>query len=162
MTQLGEGWSKSRSALLVIAASALLMVQSSSAWGRDSSPGLYDLTGWNGAYADTGMPDSAGGTGVSIDVDGQVGYPLYVRGPQASCRPGPHWSAQSYVETGTLPPGIAMNYQGEPGTLGGIPTERGHWIVRMRISNIQCNGYNYRGFNQEVRFHITGSGQVIQ
>jgi len=49
------------------------------------------------------------------------------------------------------------------GDITGIPTARGHWIVTVSISNIQCNGliYGTLAFQQQLRFHITGSGEVI-
>lgn len=112
--------------------------------GGESAPGLYNLEGW-GYWAG--------------DVNGQVGYPLGVGGPTASCRPSGTWSLNTSVVSGALPPGLSI---GDGGAIGGIPTERGHWIVRLRAYNIQCNGTGYDGFEQELRFHITGSGQVIQ
>lgn len=129
------------------------------AHGADAS-GLWNW-GWNGVDVSF-PPDASVGTAASIDVDGQVGYPLYVSAPTARCRPGPGWSGQSYVETGSLPPGVNLNHEGKIDVIGGIPTERGHWIVGLRMANIQCNGSYFKDFTQQIRFHITGSGQVVQ
>ena len=79
-----------------------------------------------------------------------------------------------------------MAYNGD---ISGIPTERGHWIVVMKLANITMNGHRYtvsgapdvlvtdQGWqNQDdcvensqgycslttIRFHITGSGEVTQ
>jgi hypothetical protein len=73
------------------------------------------------------------------------------------------------------------------GDISGIPTERGHWIVTLKIANIRCNGHRFtmsgapdvlvenQGWkNQDdciengqsyctlttIRFHITGTGIV--
>jgi hypothetical protein len=108
------------------------------------SPGWYGITaGWN--------------NGVS-DIDGQVGYSLYVSNPRGRCETSGQWTCSAEIVSGSLPPGLQLN--DAPYTITGIPTERGHWIVQMKISNIMCNGSYYQDFNQELRFHITGSGRV--
>ena len=121
------------------------------------------------------------------DVNGEVGHPISVYGPRGGgdCRGG--WNAFTGLHSGRLPPGLSVD---DSGDITGIPTERGHWIVTMRISNIQCNGHRYllsgvpdvvvtqdgywgnveeckeNGNNfcslSTIRFHITGSGRVIQ
>lgn len=93
------------------------------------------------------------------DIDGQIGYPLYVSPPGAFCRPSLKWTSNTSIVSGTLPPGIAFK-EGSGSALSGTPTERGHWIVKLRLSNIQCEGSYYKDFEQELRFHITGSGKV--
>lgn len=36
----------------------------------------------------------------------------------------------------------------------GIPAKRGHWIVKIELYNILCNGITYLTLQQELRFHI--------
>ena len=117
--------------------------------------GLSSLTGWNGAYYDNAGHASA------IDINGEIGHPLFVKGSTANCTPG-DWTANNSVVSGSLPPGVVLGYQGEHGGIGGIPTRRGHFIVTMAKKDISCNGKSYLGFTQELRFHITGSGEVVQ
>jgi len=67
-----------------------------------------------------------------------------------------------YVASGSLPPGLVMNSNG---SINGIPTQRGHWIVRMQVANATCGGQafpNMTAWYSDIRFHITGSGQVVQ
>jgi hypothetical protein len=114
-------------------------------------PGFYGVDhGWNGG---------------SGEINGEVGHPLYVASPTAGCvNPGTggawgNWSSTSGIDQGTLPPGISM----DGANIKGIPTERGHWIVTLRMSNITCNDkqYDQNAFTQQLIFHITGTGQVI-
>jgi hypothetical protein len=105
-------------------------------------PGWYGITeGWNNWNS---------------DIDGQVGYKMYITGPRGRCLPSRSWSANTSIISGKIPPGLYF----ENDNITGIPTERGHWIVRLRLSNIQCGGNYYKDFEQELRFHITGSGRV--
>jgi len=81
-----------------------------------------------------------------------------------------------------------MKEQGDKhGDISGIPTERGTWIVTLKLANLTCNGHRFtmqgapdvfvenQGWkNQDdcvedgqgycklttIRFHITGSGTV--
>lgn len=92
------------------------------------------------------------------DIDGQVGYPLYVSSPGAWCRPSLKWTTNASIVSGTLPPGVTLN-DGDF-TMSGTPKERGHWTVKLRLSNIRCEGSYYKDFEQELRFHITGTGIV--
>lgn len=99
------------------------------------------------------------------------------------------WAASDVgIASGELPPGLTMQNDGD---ISGIPTERGHWIVTMKFSNPICNdnGHRYtvsgapdvlvqnQGWKNPdecvengdlycslttIRFHITGSGHVIQ
>ena len=109
-------------------------------------PGWYGVsTGWNDGKS---------------DIDGQIGYPLSVSGPRGRCVPSRVWAAVINVVSGTFPPGITLN--AAPWTISGTPTDqaRGHWIVKLRLSDIECGGAHYADFEQELRFHITGSGKV--
>lgn len=109
-----------------------------------TKPGWYGISqGWNNW---------------STNVDGQVGYQLFVSGPTGRCEPSKSWTASSSVVSGTLPPGLTLN--SAPFTITGIPRERGHWIVKLRMSNIECGGLYYKDFEQELNFHITGTGKV--
>jgi hypothetical protein len=119
----------------------------------------------------------------SGDVNGEVGHPLNVNGPRGSddCS-----SASINIASGQLPPGLSM---GRNGDISGIPTQRGHWIVTMKIENLMCNGHHFtlsgapdvlvenQGWTNQyeciedgqgycklttIRFHVTGSGQVVQ
>ena len=106
-------------------------------------PGFYGFTSYWNNY--------------NGDINGEVGHQLYVSNPKAICEPGT-WTGNPSIISGTLPPGLILN--SAPWTITGIPTERGHWIVRMKLSNVTCNSSNYDGFEQELRFHITGTGKV--
>jgi hypothetical protein len=98
------------------------------------------------------------------DVDGEVGHRLSLGYPTLLCLPARQWSGSARVVSGQLPPGIHLN----PGTLevSGIPLERGHWIVRLHLYDIGCSGNTYQLKDYlspvEVRFHISGTGRVIQ
>ena len=128
------------------------------------APGFTNIKGWN--YQPTWYNGTTGveGTATAIDIDGQIGYPLTVGYPSASCitangQTGT-WNLSASVTSGALPPGLSLdtsNYQ-----ITGIPTARGHWIVEMNSGGLTCNGQSYMGFTQELRFHIKGSGEVVQ
>ena len=109
------------------------------------SPGLYGLNGWNNTKSDT-------------DINGEVGHPLAVDYPRADCVPSGHWSFDQRV-SGTFPPGMSLD--SSTGGISGLPTERGHWIVKMELYNLLCGGSSYEGFTQTLRFHISGSGKVV-
>lgn len=105
-------------------------------------PGWYGIsTGWNNWIS---------------DIDGQVGYKLYASSPRGRCAPSGSWTGATSIVSGNLPPGLYF----ESHNITGIPTERGHWIVKLKLSSIQCNGSYYKDFEQELRFHITGTGKV--
>lgn len=118
---------------------------SSIVWAKE--PGLYNFTGWN---------DATWG----IDINGEVGYPVYVGNPKAECYPSGKWTLNTRVASGSLPPGLTLG--SAPFSITGIPTERGHWIVKLETYDVRCEGGSYKGFEQELRFHITGSGKVVQ
>ena len=107
-------------------------------------PGLYGLTGWNYWTA---------------DINGEVGHRLFVQGPTARCEPSRKWDTQYRVLSGKLPPGMDILNSLD---IVGIPEDRGHWIVRLQIYDVECGGNYYQGFDQELRFHITGSGRVTR
>lgn len=125
------------------------------AWAAQSQPGLYRLKGWGGASQYQGTTDER-------DVNGEVGHTVYVHTPTGDCRPGGNWNGEHQILSGTLPPGLSFGVGSRTHSIGGIPEERGHWIVRLAFTNIDCNGQTYRGFEQVIRFHITGSGRVVQ
>ena len=118
-----------------------------------------NIQGWN--YAPVFFSGVSGQEGdvSGVDIDGEVGHPLYVNGPQALCEPSRKWTLSVKIEKGELPPGMAFD---EHFGITGIPTERGHWIVTIRAYDFVCEGTTYMGFTQQVRFHITGSGKVIE
>lgn len=106
--------------------------------------------------------EGLGGKAEDIDIDGEVGHPLSVYGPTANCSTG-SWTVNISVASGTLPPGLAVSKESSTfGWIMGIPTERGHWIVTMDVSDNACGGESYEGFTQQLRFHITGTGKVIE
>ena len=148
---------------IVISGIIIGMSGAGAAYGRDSqkAPGLYQVYGWsNGgnSYEFAWVPGATQNVANDIDVNGELGHPLYVSGPTANCAPG-QWSGPERILTGRFPAGVSMKGNGD---LTGIPTERGHFIVTLVTDQITCNGSNYPGFRQEVRFHITGSGEVVQ
>jgi hypothetical protein len=116
-------------------------------------PGLYNLKGW--AYKPY---HSYNNEAEDADIDGKVGYPLTVGNPTARVVPrAAGWNFDQEVVSGALPPGLAF---GNIGQIEGIPTQRGHWIVRLRAYNLSSGGQTYGDFQQNLRFHITGSGDV--
>jgi hypothetical protein len=121
-------------------------------------PGLYDLTGWGGnsvSYDSQRRADVA-----ALDINGEVGHPIYQSGPVARCVPGPNWSNSQRIVSGSLPPGV--DFEVSTKAIQGIPTERGHWIVKVELYAIRCNyDTSIVGFTQELRFHITGTGKVV-
>lgn len=117
-------------------------------------PELRNLTGW------AGKPyHSYNNKAEDADIDGEVGHPLSVSHPRMKCVGGDGWSGESKVVSGTLPPGLTLHSSDD---IDGIPTERGHWVVRLREYNLTCGGNDFGDFEQELRFHISGSGKVIQ
>lgn len=125
-------------------------------------PGLYDLRGWN-SYCDEWSCDYVyNGRASDKDINGEVGHPMTVDGVRANCVPGGDWYTSPYAASGSLPPGLSLGYNGSASRIGGIPTQRGHWIVTMNSGTITCDGLTYKGFEQVLRFHITGSGVVVQ
>ena len=129
--------------------------------------GFYEgLQAWGGTgnnwTSSSTHPERYRGPG--IDISGEVGYRLKVSGPRGDCRPAPgQWSANYEIVSGTLPPGLSVDDSDL--SITGIPTERGNWIVTIRITNIVCDGQPVNDVpydTEEIRFHIAGTGKVIQ
>ena len=116
-------------------------------------PGLYGLTGWNGAWMNPST-DVAN----PIEIDGKVGYKLELAGPTANCvSPSKKWTSYTRIISGEFPPGI---YIEEGTSIRGTPEKRGHYIAVVEKYGIRCNDLDYGSMKQELRFHITGSGIV--
>jgi hypothetical protein len=146
-TAISERGAKTIMALAAVATTGFLLAcvnPPQRDWKETAAPGLYGLELW-------GPPD----------IKGEVGYPLFVNGPRAWCLPTRRFSGSVEIVSGRLPPGLNIDY-GEGLHIRGIPTERGHWIVRIRYYDIHCNDKVYTGDTAELRFHITGSGRVHQ
>ena len=129
------------------------------AFGSNAYDSSFNLRVWNNSgqfyYNNFGRRDVG-----CIDINGEVGHSLWVKGPTAVCEPDNNWGGQFSIVSGTLPPGVEMD---NAGNISGIPTERGHWIVVVTVSNIQCNGIpNNMDFTAQLCFHITGTGKVIE
>ena len=123
---------------------------------------ITNVIGWEYKGV-TYYPNQEGSVIGGTDINGEVGHPLSLHGPTAHCPPSGDWKAYGEVISGSLPPGIKFNNDtGGDWSISGIPKERGHWIVTMKVSNLQCNGESYLGFTQQLRFHITGTGKVIE
>ncbi len=125
---------------------------------------LTNVRGWNASSFYPYGAEGHEGTAADIDVNGEVGHPLYVSGPTGSCLPSHNWTLSIEAATGALPPGLEIVQVGgsDYGAIKGIPTKRGHWIVTMHAYDFTCEEKGYMGFTQQVRFHITGTGEVIQ
>lgn len=163
------------SALALTAAMAASACAGPRVWTDPGPPqgGLSRVIGWGGAIVtwDTGppytmaRPNSLVRPGSSFleaearDINGEVGHPMSVSQPTAACLPGGAWSGAPVVVSGELPRGL---YLADGGEIRGIPEGRGHWIVTLSMTNITCLGVSYGGFRQQLRFHITGTGRVMQ
>ena len=132
--------------------------------------GLSQVQGWGGAFVDIPVTgtfpnylvragENSGRVEEVKDINGQVGHPLSVSRPTAYCLPGGAWGGTPVVVSGELPRGLSLASDGE---IRGIPEERGHWIVTLAMTNLTCLGASHGRFQQQLRFHITGSGRVIQ
>ena len=112
-------------------------------------PGFYGITQyWNNGVG---------------DIDGEMGYRLFVGGPRAKCITctgcsAGSWSANSSIVSGSFPPGLSFSSSGDD--IVGIPTDRGTWVVVLKMTDVTCNGSYYKGFEQELRFHIKGTLKV--
>lgn len=94
------------------------------------------------------------------DINGEIGHRIFVKGPGAWCYDrgrSAGWNASTKIYSGQLPPGLVLNSNDD---ITGIPTDRGHWIVVLGYDYIECLGSRYRGFTQELRFHVKGTGEV--
>lgn len=94
------------------------------------------------------------------DINGEVGHRFYHAVLLMNCQPKGDWDADSYIVSGKLPDGLTFT---NSMVIEGIPQERGHWIVVLHVYNVRCNGETYPNFssNQELRFHISGTGRVF-
>jgi|GEM_PF-5266924 len=123
---------------------------------KTNKVGIYNVSGWNGANCY--FPSSALGSCTGIDIDAKVGYKLYVGGLRANCDPDNDWQTSTKIITsGSFPPGVNFT---STSIIKGIPEKRGHWIVKIKVNNLYCQDKSYFGLEQELRFHITGSGKV--
>lgn len=119
---------------------------------KKKKPGLYRLTGWNGAWLDTTT-----NVAKSITINGEVGKQLELEQPTADCvSQTKTWTSLLRIISGELPPGIYI----EGVSIRGTPENRGHYIVEIENYDIRCNNTDYGTIRQELRFHITGSGKV--
>jgi len=143
---------RAATAVMFLAAAATLgfmlaCVDAKSDWTTTAKPGIYGVQTWRAG-----------------DVDGEVGHPLYLGNPTMHCLPARQWTGNVRVVSGQLPPGITIDDRNMG--ISGIPTERGHWIVRVELYDINCNGETYQVFDHlrftDIRFHIGGSGRVVQ
>jgi len=126
---------------------------------KTKKTGFYNITGWNNSHCY--FPGKKLGSCTSRDIDGKVGYQMYVGGLRANCEPGGSWTtSKKIITSGSLPPGLS--FDGWKSIIKGIPQKRGHWIVRLKVEHLYCNDVSYYGVEQELRFHITGSGKVRQ
>ena len=96
------------------------------------------------------------------DVNGEVGHRFAHTILRADCQPRNNWTYDLDLVSGSLPPGLSFDPR-QLGDIIGIPAERGHWIAQLAISNFTCNGERWSAWDgvQEIRFHISGTGRVI-
>lgn len=143
-TRIGKGTAR----VIVLAAAAatigFLIACASTPQEQQRSPGLYNLKGWN--YWNG-------------DANGKVGHEVFISGPRALCVPSHRWSSSMQILSGSLPPGLSMD---SAYNIKGIPTRRGHWIIKLKLYDVECGGSRYEGLTQELRIHITGSGRVVE
>ena len=155
-------WRSDRGLVRVFSVGSVVVLAAglgSAGWAQ--GPVTFDYFSlWNGVQA---VPSSGVEVRVESDVNGEVGHPLVVSSPRARCQPGGGWGRVASIISGSLPPGIRFNHTDvDYDRIEGIPTARGHWIVTLALRNLSCNGVTYPGFQEELRFHITGSGEVHQ
>lgn len=140
--------------------------------------GLYYVNGWgiNGQRPTCYTP-RYGSNPITLNIDGLVGYHLFVQAPNMRCEPGPgDLYAGTPIQSGhslslSLPPGLQLD---NGGNIVGIPLSRGHWIVKAAIQRVVCDGKYYGGHIsaipkdednlcvEELDFHITGTGRVVE
>ena len=141
-------------ALCVAAKSGYADISNITGWG-DSRPVSYEGM--------DPMNKRQDGVAEGLDIFGEVGHPLTVRAPTATCTSG-FWAYDYEIISGTLPPGLSVGKEANDyGSITGIPKEQGHWVVTTKVAQIQCKdeGKFYTGFHQELRFHIAGAGSEI-
>ena len=156
-TKINKDTAETLILLVAIATIGFLLACAGAQRYEPKSPGMYGLKGWNFA-------EIWGEQAADVDVNGEVGHPVHVWGPQCNCvtnaGKSQPWSGDTRIVSASgLPPGLEFR---DGDHIKGIPKERGHWIVTLELYNLECGGNHYKGFRQEVRFHITGTGKVIQ
>jgi hypothetical protein len=94
----------------------------------------------------------------SGDINAEVGHPfaVYVSGACESATAQERWS-YNLTYSGSLPPGVTLGDD----RLSGIPSQRGHYIVHLKLSNSVCLGESKQNHEEELRIHVTGSGKVL-
>jgi len=93
----------------------------------------------------------------SADINGEVGMAFGICSPRMTTYPaGADWNASTSLVSGKLPPGLRLDGL----NIQGIPTEPGHWVIKLEVNNIRVLGKSIKPFQQELRIHITGSGKV--
>lgn len=120
---------------------------------KRKAPGLYDVTGWNGAYVSLPAQQAS-----AIEINLEVGHKMNLARPTADCvSPTKKWTNYTDIVSGELPPGVYIENGSE---ISGTPEKRGHYTAVVEQSDINCNDSYYGSFKQELRFHVTGSGIV--
>ena len=115
--------------------------------------GLYGLTGWNASLL------GANNETAGIDINGEIGHYLFVLAPTAKCvSVSGNWTGYPKIISGKLPPGIEFDMSNR---IKGVPTERGHYILKIEMNTIKCNDSSYKGITQVLRFHIMSKGCTI-
>ncbi|HXZ67609.1 MAG TPA: hypothetical protein VEH07_03380, partial [Alphaproteobacteria bacterium] len=103
---------------LVVSLAIGAICQTSAVESPKQKSKLYDVTEWNNGVG---------------DINGEVGHRLYVEGPRATCvnQNGEFLSSDAHrgIVSGILPPGLS--FEPNDNAIAGIPTDRGHWIVRL-------------------------------
>ena len=97
----------------------------------------------------------------NADIDADVGHRMSYYVLRVNCQPTRQWYGDSTVVSGALPPGLEFT---NSLVVEGVPRERGHWIIRLHIDNVTCNDQKFPFFTQdrELRFHVSGTGRVIE
>lgn len=166
--------------LVVSIASFAAVAHMSPIASAKDTPGIYDGEGWggmgvyNGEYDPTNPANHDTSHGATIncwcaadlEVNGDVGHPVFVSGPVARCvdyngaRTSWYRNGDVKILTGKLPPGLTID---DRGNIRGIPTDRANYIVNLLYGDsLQCGFQNFAPFEQQIRFYIKGTGEVIQ
>ena len=150
---------KSKICLTLTTFIVFLTIYGKAGWATD----FEDVHGWMGGNV---TEENSGVSMPGVDIDGKVGYSLTAYGPRAVCKDDngqdATWTLSPTIESGTLPPGVAIGSPDSGFSISGIPTQRGHYIVTISFGSQHCNGTPEPAFVQQLRFHITGSGEVVQ
>ena len=115
--------------------------------------GLHEITGWDRSKVDDNNE------AVSIDITGEVGHSLFVLAPTTKCISlSGDWTGYPKIISGKLPRGMVFD---KLNRIKGVPTERGHYILKIEMNTIKCNDNSYKGISQVLRFHIMSKGCTI-